>query len=163
MRHPSRQAVHPVSGGHREPQLETLVAELEADRRFRVAQLDDLETAAADAVRLADAARLQVILMLTAAADRALAEASAALDRIEHGTYGACESCREPIPLERLEVLPSSRRCTPCEYRREESRGGGPWRPSAGPGLGQGSRERVQVAGRGPVAAGRGYVFGHLG
>jgi hypothetical protein len=32
------------------------------------------------------------------------------------GSYGICERCTEPIPWQRLEVLPMSRLCTPCQY-----------------------------------------------
>ena len=38
-----------------------------------------------------------------------LAEVSAALERIEKGTYGLCEACGKPIEIERLEANPSAR------------------------------------------------------
>ena len=38
-----------------------------------------------------------------------LNEVKAALDRIEKGTYGACEKCGKPIEIERLEANPSAR------------------------------------------------------
>lgn len=38
-----------------------------------------------------------------------LSEVSAALERIEKGTYGVCETCGQPIELERLEANPSAR------------------------------------------------------
>ena len=38
-----------------------------------------------------------------------LNEVNAALDRIEKGTYGICETCGKPIEKERLEANPSSR------------------------------------------------------
>ena len=38
-----------------------------------------------------------------------LAEVSAALERIEKGTYGVCETCGKPVELERLEANPSAR------------------------------------------------------
>ncbi|NJP46467.1 TraR/DksA family transcriptional regulator [Actinacidiphila epipremni] len=41
-----------------------------------------------------------------------------ALDRFEQGTYGRCEVCGEPIPAERLEVLPAATTCTPCASAR---------------------------------------------
>jgi RNA polymerase-binding transcription factor DksA len=41
--------------------------------------------------------------------DRQLAEVKAALDRIEKGTYGICETCGKPIEKERLEANPSAR------------------------------------------------------
>lgn len=31
-----------------------------------------------------------------------------ALERIEHGTYGTCKTCRNPIPLERLRANPAA-------------------------------------------------------
>lgn len=43
-----------------------------------------------------------------------IAELEAALHRIDEGTYGRCESCRLPIPLTRLEVIPYARRCIGC-------------------------------------------------
>ena len=33
------------------------------------------------------------------------------LDKIEHGTYGLCQICKEEIDLERLEANPSARTC----------------------------------------------------
>ena len=41
-------------------------------------------------------------------------EVREALDRIEQGTFGLCETCGTPIAKERLEALPYARRCTPC-------------------------------------------------
>ena len=43
-----------------------------------------------------------------------LAEVDAALTRIEDGSYGICERCGRPIPVERLEVRPTARLCVPC-------------------------------------------------
>ena len=46
-----------------------------------------------------------------------------------NGYYGTCEHCTEPIPFERLEVLPMSRLCTPCQHLTESGRSR-TWRPS---------------------------------
>lgn len=48
----------------------------------------------------------------------AIAEIEAALARIDEGTYGRCESCREPIVAERLELVPTARTCVPHAPRR---------------------------------------------
>jgi RNA polymerase-binding transcription factor DksA len=40
-----------------------------------------------------------------------------ALRRIEEGTYGVCERCREPIAYERLSVMPETRHCMTCGPR----------------------------------------------
>lgn len=40
-----------------------------------------------------------------------------ALEQIDAGTYGTCESCGKAIPVERLEVLPYSTLCVECAGR----------------------------------------------
>jgi len=46
-----------------------------------------------------------------------LSKANRALERVEDGTYGTCESCGKAIPVERLEVLPYSTLCVECASR----------------------------------------------
>jgi DnaK suppressor protein len=46
-----------------------------------------------------------------------LSKANRALERIDAGTYGICESCGKAIPIERLEVLPYSTLCVECASR----------------------------------------------
>lgn len=41
--------------------------------------------------------------------EKQLAEVKAALDKIETGKYGICESCGKPIEKERLEANPSAK------------------------------------------------------
>lgn len=47
-----------------------------------------------------------------------------ALDKIGNGTYGLCETCEEPISIERLEVRPFARYCIQCkeEIEKQESK-----------------------------------------
>ena len=45
-----------------------------------------------------------------------------ALARVETGDYGRCEDCDEPIPLERLEALPTTTTCVECSEERERRR-----------------------------------------
>lgn len=40
-----------------------------------------------------------------------LRELGAALQRVDDGTYGVCESCGDAIPEERLEAQPAARSC----------------------------------------------------
>jgi DnaK suppressor protein len=42
-----------------------------------------------------------------------------ALTRLEEGTYGFCEGCSAPIPVERLEIFPSATSCVGCKQHRE--------------------------------------------
>jgi RNA polymerase-binding protein DksA len=44
-----------------------------------------------------------------------------ALQRIEEGTYGTCETCGQPISEERLEAIPYATQCIDC--RRKGERG----------------------------------------
>ena len=105
-----------------ESQLPAIRADLDQQRRFRTEQLQELAVDAEGAMASADEPRLQVTRTLTLAAEAALSEIDAALRRLEEGSYGVCESCAEPIPWERLEVLPMSRLCTPCQYLAESGR-----------------------------------------
>lgn len=43
-----------------------------------------------------------------------LAQVEAALERIESGTYGACEECHQPIPKLRLNAIPYTPYCVKC-------------------------------------------------
>jgi RNA polymerase-binding transcription factor len=48
-----------------------------------------------------------------------LDEIDAAQARLAAGTYGSCEGCRRPIPLERLRAVPTARYCVACQRREE--------------------------------------------
>ena len=106
-------------------QLPAIRADLDKQRRFRTERLEELAVDAVDtaeAMATADQNRFEVTRVLTLAAEAALSEIDAALQRLEEGSYGICERCVEPIPWERLEVLPMTRLCTPCQYLAESGR-----------------------------------------
>lgn len=42
-----------------------------------------------------------------------------ALERVEKGTYGTCETCEKTIPLPRLKALPFVRLCVECQEIEE--------------------------------------------
>ncbi|MGH8926706.1 MAG: TraR/DksA family transcriptional regulator, partial [Acidimicrobiia bacterium] len=46
-----------------------------------------------------------------------LRKVNRALDRIAAKSYGICESCGQPIPVARLEVLPYATECVSCARR----------------------------------------------
>ena len=99
---------------NRRPQA--IRTQLDQQRRFRIEQLQELTADATEAIATADD---QVTRVLTLAAESALAEIEGALQRLEQGTYGTCERCAKPIPSERLEVLPMTGLCTPCQWMAE--------------------------------------------
>ena len=47
-----------------------------------------------------------------------LRKAENALERLDKGEYGVCESCGTAIPVARLEVLPYTTVCVECAQRR---------------------------------------------
>lgn len=77
---------------------EELSADLPADRLDRAANLEQQEIV--DGLRSVEV--------------RELREIGAALQRLDAGTYGVCESCGEPVDALRLHALPATRTCTQC-------------------------------------------------
>lgn len=47
-----------------------------------------------------------------------LAELDLAAERLRDGDYGICVKCGQPIPVERLMILPAARTCVTCASRR---------------------------------------------
>jgi RNA polymerase-binding transcription factor DksA len=81
----------------------------------RVSQLElavALEEATAPGAAIAVEWELDAVL--AAKVRDTLRDIVAALDRMDAGTYGWCESCGRPLPLERLEAMPSTRWCVSC-------------------------------------------------
>ncbi len=46
-------------------------------------------------------------------------EIARALEKLEDGSYGACDDCEQPIGSERLEALPWATRCMICQTRKK--------------------------------------------
>jgi RNA polymerase-binding transcription factor DksA len=53
--------------------------------------------------------------------NRELEEVEAARRRLEDGTYGRCEDCQQEIPPERLEAIPTARRCAADQAKMESA------------------------------------------
>ncbi len=47
-----------------------------------------------------------------------LSDIDHALAKFDGDTYGACESCQQPIPPARLEAMPAARLCIGCASKR---------------------------------------------
>lgn len=92
-------------------QLAGLREQLDAQYRFRIAQLDDLR-------RTAGGGRDEVTVTLHHGARSALADIVAALGRLADGSYGACTRCGAALPVAGLEVLPQVGQCVPCRGGR---------------------------------------------
>ena len=48
-----------------------------------------------------------------------IAEIERALEKMDEGTYGKCESCGQPIPIARLRIMPQAVLCPDCKARKE--------------------------------------------
>jgi RNA polymerase-binding transcription factor DksA len=117
MSHLDQVAPRSAPHGQRTIDLQWFRRELEQQRRFRLDQLRDLSYEAAAA---SDDARSEVTSALMTGARAVLAEIDAALFRLAIGSFGICQRCGRPIPVDRLEVLPMASLCLPCQYAVEQ-------------------------------------------
>ncbi|MEU0031927.1 TraR/DksA C4-type zinc finger protein [Streptomyces sp. NPDC006335] len=81
---------------------------LEHERTSRVTQLQAIDEAGSAAEEGVMSAQKDTI-------QRVLTEVEAAFARVQDGSYGICRSCSKPIPVERLEILPYTPFCVPCQ------------------------------------------------
>ncbi|WP_329347364.1 TraR/DksA C4-type zinc finger protein [Streptomyces sp. NBC_01261] len=81
---------------------------LEHERASRLTQLQAVDEAGPDAGEQLMSAQKDTIR-------RVLAEIEAAFGRVQDGTYGSCRGCSRAIPVERLEILPYTSWCVPCQ------------------------------------------------
>jgi len=89
-------------------------ASLEADREQLDEQLTELDGGAFDE-NFADSGQVAAeqgeAHALASSLKDQLDAVEQALVKLDEGTYGLCERCRQPIPAARLEAVPASRFC----------------------------------------------------
>ncbi|HET6858665.1 MAG TPA: TraR/DksA C4-type zinc finger protein [Streptomyces sp.] len=81
---------------------------LEHERASRLVQLRAIGEAAPDGEEQMMSTQKDII-------QRVLTEVEAAVARVQDGSYGTCRTCRKSIPVERLEILPYTPSCVPCQ------------------------------------------------
>jgi hypothetical protein len=108
-----------ASAAEFEHQLPAIRAKLDQQRRFRLEQLKQLAVEAAEATVTADQARLQVSRVLTLAAESALEDIDAALQRLEQGSYGTCRALRRADSLGAAGRAADDQTLHPCQYIAE--------------------------------------------
>jgi len=86
---------------------------LEQERCFRIDQVAKLAGELAE--EGLDHARLQVTREIRSAALYMLTEIESAIARLEDGSYGTCLLCGETVEWKRLEAVPSTKQCLPCD------------------------------------------------
>jgi RNA polymerase-binding transcription factor DksA len=94
----------------RDEALRPLAAEAAGDPAGEAVHDADLGTRVADE---------GLALELLGPEEHVLSEATAALARIDAGTFGRCEGCGRPIARTRLDALPYARHCVRCARKSE--------------------------------------------
>ncbi|MEZ6186157.1 MAG: CBS domain-containing protein [Planctomycetota bacterium] len=61
----------------------------------------------------------EVLQALNREGQQQIAQISVALERLDQGTWGLCEDCKQLIPAARLEALPYATTCVACARKRE--------------------------------------------
>ncbi len=70
-----------------------------------------------------DSSHEEISSQMVEVESRELAHIQQALERIDLGTYGRCETCEAAIPKARLEVLPYATMCIKCQRQAEQTGG----------------------------------------
>ena len=114
--------------------LEALKQRLHDDMSFLAQQDGDRTPYGGDFESLVTAAQLasqhETDELLRRRLERRLSELEHVQRRLEQGNYGKCEQCGGDIPEERLEAMPDTTVCVPCQRNRERTRFGS-WRRAA--------------------------------
>lgn len=69
-----------------------------------------------------EASEMENRLAMETKLNELIAEANRALEKLNQGSYGRCDLCREPINPERLEALPTARLCLKCRADQDKAR-----------------------------------------
>jgi DnaK suppressor protein len=88
------------------------IAELQRDRLTDSAGDDQADTGTKTFEREQEISLANSILERITQVERAL-------ERLDEGTYGWCERCGNPIPVERLAAFPSATLCVTCKQLEE--------------------------------------------
>ncbi len=94
------------------------VRQLEEDTLYQPAT-DNVSDISSYAEVGTDSFERETALSIAGTESRQLSEVADALQRIDDGSYGACEGCEKNIPKKRLEVFPAARYCIECQSKLE--------------------------------------------
>lgn len=104
------------------PNMEIIKQMLETEREKLLAQLqlasgdDQSVDKNPDQMDIAQAYNDQYLSQaLQTFEEKQLVQVDIALKAIAQGNYGRCQYCQQPIPLERLQVMPNATMCVGCQ------------------------------------------------
>lgn len=100
-----------------------LEKQLEGCRSLAAGSLPDPGESRANTDDTADVAsensELDLSINLLSRAQVELDEIEQAMERIDQRSYGRCDDCGQPIPIARLEAIPTATSCVPCKAKAE--------------------------------------------
>lgn len=99
-------------------QKQTLLAKVRSSVQLNREEASDEVRDAADFA--SDFYERELAMGLTETERARLQEVEEALDRLENGKYGKCETCGNLISPTRLEALPFARLCIECKAKEEK-------------------------------------------
>lgn len=99
--------------------LDKSIAVLQGDQGPGAATSGYPQDPADAGANLSEADRNEAVLD---AARRQRAQVLEALGRIEHGSYGTCVDCGDPVPDGRLQARPEAARCVRCQAKHDRRR-----------------------------------------
>ena len=104
----------------REEQSKSLEDLTEAARRAIGESLGDLSSLPRHlGDRASDVNELSMSFAFLARAEAEMIEIDDALERIDNRSYGLCETCDRPIPMDRLLAIPMAKLCVSCKRAGE--------------------------------------------
>ena len=68
-----------------------------------------------------DGTQQEIASRIAALESRELRRIERAIEMIQHGCYGICDSCEQKIPVARLQAIPDTTLCVHCQQELEES------------------------------------------
>jgi len=111
----------------REKKLKEIRRKLNRQREALISEAGIALTALPDETvfpELGDQASAEIdrnfMLKLKGRERKLLAKIDEAIEKIDNGTYGICESCGEEINIKRLEARPVTTMCIECKTEQEE-------------------------------------------
>lgn len=93
------------------------IARLEAQLKEEIEPASATDDDSADAA--ADIYERGKIISIIANLESKIHSLDRALELAAAGSYGICEKCGEPIPFERLQIMPETTLCVRCASERE--------------------------------------------
>lgn len=91
-------------------QQENQLNALNSPERHHIADLEEMG---------ADGADTDQLCALVDLSSSNIDQIDSAIKKLDAGDYGICETCREPIPVARLEFLPFAALCVGCQQKKE--------------------------------------------